>query len=180
MPKLLPDEKLFPAETLAALRTLCVRCQQPYGSHKFGGANCPVLTGAPGFCAETFLEMKASVIVNQPPVDPCGERLIPDGTLRPVKSNDYNWPQFAVGTVVNFGKLAAPQTGTIVEVVPAGKLPTTPGLRHIADKRRTPKPRDCVSYVVEISEVAARNDLNKVIPKRDRLFWPNTFSVKAV
>lgn len=148
MPKLPPDEKLFTPEQLTGLNEKCA-CGYPLGQHRAQGRNCPGPTSPKGrqWMGEVFSPADGSVA-------------------------EAGAPVFEVGAEVKFGKIDSLKTGVVIEVVPAGQLPTTKGLRHISDKRRTPKPRDCVSYVVV--------EGNILPPSRENLYWPNTFGLIAV
>lgn len=149
MPKLPPDEKLFTAEQQARFKQPCF-CGYTFGEHKADGLNCPGPTspsGAKQWMGDAFRTQQEEA------------QLAAQAA-----------PRFWVGDSVRFGAHAT-KIGTVVELVPAGRLPMARGLRHISDKRRTPKPRDCISYVVSEGNMPAT---------RATLYWPNTFGLSAV
>lgn len=135
------------SEQLKRFGAACKTCGATYGEHKAEGFNCPAVPPAKGFRDTSFV-----------PVHP-EQKLI--DTLR--------GGSIGLNTVVDFNASRGVRSGQVVEVVPARTLPTYNGLRHIADKRRTPKTRDVESYVVY--------DVSTPGSARDRLFWPTSVSV---
>lgn len=124
------------SEQLKKFGQRCRLCGQPYGSHQASTFACPKVPrdeSAPFDTSRSFTDDEPALTL-------------------PVESE--------VGRAVEFLKTSC--RGTVVEVVPAGQLPTTKGLRHIADKRRTPKTRSSFSYVVQVGSK----------PTRANLYWP--------
>ena len=144
------DDLLTPEQKIRFGR-ICGNCGKPYGEHSCFNAACPDELG------RVFSAPAADIL---PPND-CRKppaRVGPDTGL---VGRICTWtPRAALGT----------KTGKIVEVVPAGKLPTTAGLRHIADKRRMPKPRAEESYVVTTASPGTT-------PTRNNLFWPEAINL---
>jgi hypothetical protein len=149
MPKLPPDEKLFTPEQLRELNETCERCCKPLGQHRAQGRNCPLSGSTTGFEeGSTFRRAGSTNFVPEP--------------LTTVGAT----PAFNVGKKVQINPDRTESIGTIVEVVSPNTLPTTKGLRHIADKRRLPKSRGYPSYVVQIGDK----------PTRANLYWPTSVS----
>jgi hypothetical protein len=137
------------SEQLKKFGQLCALCGQPYGSHQAATFNCPKV---PRDEAEPFVKVSSFLDKNPTPAV--------------VQAADS--VRGIVGQVVEFFKTGC--RGTVVELVPAGQLPTTKGLRHISDKRRTPKPRSSFSYVVQVGSKATRASL----------YWPEGDTFKFV
>lgn len=162
----------------------CDNCGQDYGSHQAGTFNCPkvprdedspfrVDTKFSNVLAVTNPEIVAADAAGETLTIPLvpGERISREAFNKKLKSFGFAPLTDKVGRLVSFNQSRGVTEGRVVEAVPAGQLPTTTGLRHLTDKRRTPKPRDVDSYVVETS---SRDAWHRVVSMRDRLCWPTS------
>lgn len=142
---------------------ICKNCQQPYGEHSMDGTHCPTGNQQPRFdSAKVFVPIDENTHTNHQCCERdhdndgnCDIHSAPGVLRRPTE----------VGRAVEFDHSRGLKQGQIVEVVEAGKLPTFAGLRHIADKRRQPKPRIELSFVVTTAAEGRT-------PTRAQLFWP--------
>lgn len=159
---------------------MCANCCSSYGSHRATDFACPTKVKGEFDPALKF-RISAAFDAGQKAAEGLIKRFTPccsrdtngDGNCDIHAAQGILRSQVSkVGRAVSFNPSRGLTQGSVVEVVPAGQLPTTKGLRHIADKRRTPKPRAAVSYVVMMSLVDAHNDLNRTVSQRDRLCWP--------
>lgn len=144
MPKLPKDEILFTPQQLAHFNQKC-DCGATLGQHREEGRNCPLPTGK-GFASDKTYHIAGSTNFDSADLTPATE------------------VAYIVGDTVQINPDRVESRGVVVEVVPPNSIPTTKGLRHIADKRRQPKPRKDVTYVVKIGDK----------PTRANLYWPTT------